>query len=256
MFTVNGTTYYEMADAITPDNLPPGKDAYLGYVDGRWPDYQAIAQREGGRPCYGLTVFGNPQIGDGTDSEPGNATIDQTVTATKGELARGVDRPIVYCPASWAAQMVDAHSSGGVDRSRYRLLTAHYQWPQTLPGFQPGQHFCGPATCGYGPGSNGTQWWNGPAFDLSILDPPFITAAAHPGPPAVSPTFPCTIGGQPAMMLPFNPDANGNPQLFETDAAGWFAGEIVLPAGKTKNDIVSIPCDAASVYDGSWHLCV
>ena len=184
MLEVGGVTYYEMADAIDPQNLPSGMDAYLGYVDGRWPDYAAIAQREGGVPCYGLTVFGSPSTGDGTDSEPGNADISQTVLATKGELARGIDRPIVYCPASWASDMVTAHTQAGIPRQTYRLLTAHYGWANTIPGLEPSEHICGPTTCGYGPGSNGTQWKNdiAPGYDLSILDAGFINAIPHPGP--------------------------------------------------------------------------
>lgn len=185
MITVAGVAYPEMADSISPANLnslPFTPDAYLGYVDGRWPDYAQIAAQHGGKPCYGLTVTGNPNIGDGTDTEPGNVDIAGCVRATAAELARGVDRPIVYCPASWAAQVVQAHTAAGIDRSKYRLVTAHYGGP-TMPGAPiPGMHICGPATCSYGPGSDGTQWQSLDAYDRSLLAPDFITAAAHPGP--------------------------------------------------------------------------
>ena len=171
-----------MADSVTPADLPAGMDAYMGYVDGRWPDFAAIAAREQ-VPVYGLTVFGNPALGQGTDSEPGDASIAQTVTATKGELARGVDRPIVYCPESWAEQMVTAHTAGGILRASYRLLTAHY----ALKNGQPWAHICGPATCGCPVEADGTQWVDHGPWDESLLDDTFIIAASHPG-PAPTPT--------------------------------------------------------------------
>lgn len=185
MIVIAGVSYPEMADSITPSNLndlPFRADAFLGYIDGRWPDYAQIAAAHGNVPCYGLTVLGDGQHGDGTDSEPGNIDIAGAVTDTRAELARGVDRPIVYCPASWAAAMVQAHTDAGIARGAYRLLTAHYQGP-TMPGAPiPGMHICGPASCRYGPGSDGTQWASYPTYDRSLLDPGFITANSHPGP--------------------------------------------------------------------------
>lgn len=184
MITVAGVNYPEMADSVQAANLRglAWADALLGYVNGNWADYQQIAAENPAKPVYGLTVFADTKDGDGTDSETGNASIAQTVANTKGELARGVARPIVYCPASWAAGMVQAHTAAGVDRNLYRLVTAHYGWPHTIAGFPPGCHFCGTGTCGYGPGANGTQWFNSPSYDRSILDPEFLGPASHPGP--------------------------------------------------------------------------
>jgi hypothetical protein len=170
------------ADSIDPGSLPPGMDCYFGYPDGRWPDYLAIAARES-VPVFGLSVFGNPALGQGTDSEPGDASIAQAVIATRGELARGVDRPIKYCPASWSDQMVAAHTAAGIGRGEYRLLSAHYGWPGQLPGLPVGAHICGPATCGY-PLADGTQWIDHGGWDESLLDDTFLEAAPHPGPPS------------------------------------------------------------------------
>ena len=117
---------FRMADSIDPSQLPDGMDAYLGYVDGKWPSYVAIAKRFGDKPVFGLTVFGTASIGRGVNVEPGDASIAQAVAATVGELARGVDRPIRYCSESQAAAMVAAHTAAGFPRSLYRLLTAHY----------------------------------------------------------------------------------------------------------------------------------
>ena len=65
---------FRMADSVDPSQLPEGMDAYLGYVDGRWPSYTEIARRFGEKPVFGLTVFGEPSIGRGVDVEPGDAS--------------------------------------------------------------------------------------------------------------------------------------------------------------------------------------
>jgi hypothetical protein len=228
-----------MADSITPanlTNLPFEADAFLGYVDGRWPDYAAIAAAHGNKPCYGLTVFGNPGAGDGTDSEPGNVSIAGCVTSTKGELARGVDRPIVYCPASWAAQMVAAHTAAGIDRAKYRLLTAHYGGPTATGAPIAGMHICGPATCGYGPGSDGTQWQSLNTYDRSILAPDFLAANPHPGPSAAStpgPAAPVAPSG--ALGAPIPEQEGIMIQRFQTTtgADGTAYVDMPIPAGTT-----------------------
>ncbi len=186
---------FRMADSVDPSQLPDGMDAYLGYVDGRWPSYMEIARRFGTKPVFGLTVFGEPSIGRGVDVEPGDASIAQAVAATVGEMARGVDRPIRYCSESQAADMVAAHTAAGFPRSKYRLLTAHY----TI------KHICGPSTCGCPVQADGTQWIDharvDPSdptghriidnWDESLLDDNFLSAKSHPG--STGPTFPDDI---------------------------------------------------------------
>jgi hypothetical protein len=227
-----------MADSITAanlNNLPFVPDCYLGYVDGRWPNYVQIAAQHGNKPVYGLDVFGNA-TGDGTDSEPGNASIAATVACTKADLARGVDRPIVYCPASWATAMVNAHTGAGIARSKYRLVTAHYGGP-TAPGAPiQGMHICGPF-CGYGPGADGTQWQSLNAYDRSILAPNFISAASHPGTPSGVKTLPQLSG--PIVAIVLRPQNDGywlvaqDGGLFNFGAAPALANPVVgkLSAG-------------------------
>lgn len=189
-----------MADSITPANLPAGFDAYLGYVDGRWPDYQQIAAQHGNVPVYGLTTSNHP-IGDGSDVEPGNGTVQEQAACTKADIARGVARPIAYCPESWAVNVVNAHNAVHVVRSAYRLLTAHYKWPHTLPGKRPGEHICGPSTCGCPVQADGTQWADFGPYDESLLSDSFITVASHPGPvqAASAPQTSTTITGDDDM---------------------------------------------------------
>lgn len=181
--TINGVVYGQMADAIIAGNVPPGMDAYLGYADGRWPDAQAIQARFPGLQVYALTVFGSPSVGNGVDCEWGDADPLQAAQAVKAELARGVILPILYCPMSWAAQCVQACTDLAVSRTKYHLVTAHYQGP-TMQGGKTGEHICGPSTCGCAVQADGTQWYSGPNFDLSLLEPGFLNAPPYPGPPA------------------------------------------------------------------------
>lgn len=182
MIVIDGTTYGRMADSIIPANLPGGMDAYLGYVDGAWADWLAIVAAHPGVPVFGLDVYGQP-VGSGVDSEPGDATIAQAVLAINGDLARGVQRPIAYCPASWANPFVAALADSRIARNQYRLLTAHIDGP-TMPGGQPGQHICAQNVCGYaGAGADGTQWIFHPGWDESLVYGLFLNATPHPGPP-------------------------------------------------------------------------
>lgn len=230
MITIAGVAYPEMADSIDPANLrnlPFVADAFLGYVDGRWPDYLEIAAEHPGVPVFGLTVWGDPSKGTGSDDEPGNTTVAQTPAITAGELARGVVLPVVYCPESWAGAMVQAHTAAGILRAKYRLLTAHYT------GYA---HICGPETCGCPVQADGTQWQFAGPYDRSILSPTFLAAPSHPGPAPVA-----TIGDN-VQAIPFQ--ATTNP-------FGWAAVPVILPAGKTKDSVVSVMPDGASPADNS-----
>lgn len=161
-------------DSVNPLTLPAGGDFYLGYVDGRWPDYVEIARLHGNVPVYGLTVFGSKVIGDGTDVEPGNADIRTASLATQAELARGVVRPIAYTMASWVDQVVADHTALGMARGSYRLISAHYGL---------GEHICGPSTCGECQADpDGTQWTSLAAYDITTTLDSFIDTPSYPGP--------------------------------------------------------------------------
>ena len=168
---------YRGAESITPANLlnlPFIPDFFFGYVDGNWPDWAPIKAQHPGVPVYGLEVYGSSASGDGTDSEPGDATIAQAAADTKLRLAAGEWRPIVYTMASWGAAMVAAHAALGIARSSYRLVLAHYG---------AGQHICGPTTCNV-PGSaqaDATQWIDHGGWDETLADNNFLpTSVGQP----------------------------------------------------------------------------
>jgi Putative peptidoglycan binding domain len=170
-----------MADSIVPGNLPPGYDAYLGYTDGRWPDFQAEVARFPGKHVLGLAVTAADDA-EGLDVENYDATPDQAPAWVQRQLARHVSRPVIYASASAKSPgggmpaVLTALAGAGIVRSAVRLLSAHYG---------AGEHICGPGTCGlvHIP-MDGTQWTDsaagvgGAAIDASVLADDFFGTAA------------------------------------------------------------------------------
>lgn len=163
-----------MFDSITPSNLPGGGDAYLGYPDGRWPDYLAIAAAHGNVPVFALSVFGTVGVGGGVDYEPGDASLLQAAEYISAERAY-VSRPLGYCDWEHAPGLVAAVTEQGVPRNQWRLLVAHWG---------AGAHICGPTTCKLAVQADGTQWLNAPGYDQSEVSADFLHANPHPGPTA------------------------------------------------------------------------
>jgi hypothetical protein len=167
-----------MADSITPENLPAGYDAYLGYVDGEWPTAPAVRARFPGHRVLTLTVLGGEADADGCDRETGDLNPAQAAEWTARRIAAGAERPVVYASASAMAGVLAALAAAGVNRSQVRLLSAHYE---------AGKHICGPASCGQMPvNADATQWTDralgagGSLIDASVLLPGFFGPALIP----------------------------------------------------------------------------
>ena len=168
-----------MADSITPASLPSGYDAYLGYVDGSWPDFQAEMQRFPGAHVLGLAVTAADDA-EGLDVEKYDATPEQAPGWVKRQFARHVQRPVIYASASAMSSILIALAGAGIARPSVRLLSAHYG---------AGEHICGPDSCGqvHVP-MDGTQWTDGApgvggaAIDVSVLENDFfgVHPPAHP----------------------------------------------------------------------------
>jgi hypothetical protein len=161
-----------MLDSIIPANLPPGAGAYLGYVNGAWPTYGAVAARFPGVPVLSMTVLPGGHAG-GCDCEAGDLTITQVPGWVRTELDTGALLPVVYAGAANMRAVTAALAAAGIARTQVRLLSAHYG---------AGQHICGPGTCGY-PQADGTQWTDtaagnsGTRIDRSMLAADFFTRA-------------------------------------------------------------------------------
>lgn len=173
-----------MLDSITVGNLPPGADAYLGYVDGRWPTFDTLVRTFPHAHLLSIAVFASG-VADGCDCEAGDLTPAQVPGWVQGALKRDVHRPVVYASASLLPGVLAGLEAAGIARAAVRLLSAHYG---------AGEHICGPATCAVRDGSgrvvpacDGTQWRDnaagehGTLIDESVLSADFFTV---PPPPA------------------------------------------------------------------------
>jgi hypothetical protein len=176
-----------MLDSIDVGNLPDGADAYLGYVDGTWPTWTALAARFGGKADLLSMAISATADADGCDMEPLDLDPGQVPLWVVRQIGRGVHRPVVYCSIASMGAVLGELGRAGVGRSEVRLLSAHYG---------KGAHICGPRTCAWpgAPQCDGTQWTdtaagvNGTLIDESAVAGDFFTiipaAAAAPAIPA------------------------------------------------------------------------
>ena len=154
-----------MYDSVTPANLPPGADAYLGYVDGRYAIAAEVKAKFPGKQVLTIAVFSESDA-EAADCEPGDMLPAQIVGWVKRQQARGVHRPVVYASILAMATVRDTLAAAGIPRSAVRLWSAHYGL---------GKHIC--------PGMDGTQWTDkatgvgGTLIDESVLNPDFFQEA-------------------------------------------------------------------------------
>ena len=163
-----------MYDSTNVATLPPGADAYAGYVQGAFQTFPALQRLFGasGAHLLSIAVFASGNA-DCLDIEPGDATIAQAPAWVKRQLARGAHRPCLYTSVSNMDALVTALSGAGIPRAGIRLWSAHYE---------QGKHICGPGTCGLtSHACDGTQWTDtalGRSLDESILLNNFFSAPA------------------------------------------------------------------------------
>lgn len=164
-----------MLDSIDAASLPPGADAYLGYVNGHWPTYAALVAQFPAARILSLTVFPGARA-DGCDCETGDLTVAQVPGFVQQELAAEAWRPVVYMGAANTQAVLAALSAAGIARASVRLLSAHYG---------TGKHICGPGTCGY-PQADGTQWTDtAPGVGGAAVDESLLAAGFFGAPPPV-----------------------------------------------------------------------
>ena len=168
-----------MADGVNPNNLPPGMDAYAGYTDGRWPDYNTIVANTPNAKHLSIDATGTVHA-DCADVENGD------LTSWKGYT-------VGYASISKVQGLINA------DGRPTKLWTAHYTNVA---------HICN-MTCGFGftGTADGTQWTdhNGAWDESLLLDNFFDFQTPPPPPPKPQPTGVCIVN------LPIlQQGANGN----------------------------------------------
>jgi hypothetical protein len=165
---------FRMLDSINVGNLPSGADAYLGYVDGRWPTFDTLSKTFPDAHLVSIAVFADG-VADGCDCEAGDLTPAQVPGWVQAALRRGVARPVVYASASAMPGVLAGVTAAGIARASVRLLSAHYG---------AGEHICGPGTCAVRDGSgrvvpacDGTQWRdNAPGVKGTLIDESLLLA--------------------------------------------------------------------------------
>lgn len=193
--------------------LPANLDAACGYDNGKWPDFPGIAAAFPHLHLLDMTVL-LANVGAGGDFEPGDMTPGQAVTFVTDRRAAGESRPVTYASiGGYMPQIVtDLTAAGFSWPGTYRRWSAHYDWPGQLPGFQLGQHICGPFTCGSPIQCDGTQWIDHGGWDESLLDANFFGAPPPPPPPPPPPAIgePQMYATDPVTKKPYCTDAGGN----------------------------------------------
>lgn len=155
-----------MFDDIQPNLAPAGADAYAGYVDGRWPDYDGMLATHPGAKYLAIDAVGT-QHADCLDVEKGDSTPDHAPGWVKDWQRLNTPLPVIYMDASSMTDVVTAMTLAGYPRSSYLLWSAHYT---------DYSHICGPTTCGF-PQANGTQWTDhGGIYDESLMGDEFWPA--------------------------------------------------------------------------------
>lgn len=171
-------TLQTMFDDVSQGLLPSGAYAYGAYVNGTFQNYAAVKAAHPKAHILGISVTAGA-VSDCLDIENGDATPGQApgwYSRSKGKRANGL-RPVLYSMASQYGSVIQIMTSAGIPRSEYVLWSAHVG---------AGEHICGPATCGFGPGANGTQWtWTalGRNLDQSIIDDSFFGGPPKPPKP-------------------------------------------------------------------------
>ena len=156
-----------MYDTALNDQFPAGGAAYAGYVDGgigNQPNYAYVVSTFPKAQHLSIALFAANNA-DVLDVEPGASGPSEVPGWYARQVARGIQRPVIYASASTMNDSVlPVLSQAGIARARARLWTAHYGL---------GEHICGPGTCGaLSVDADGTQWTSsarGLVLDQSLL---------------------------------------------------------------------------------------
>ena len=164
-----------MYDTSLNDQFPAGAAAYAAYIDGGigdQPNYAYIVSTFPKAQHLSIALFADNNA-DALDVEPGASDPSDIPGWYSRQVARGVERPVIYASVSTMNDSVlPVLSRAGIARARTRLWSAHYGL---------GEHICGPGTCGaLSINADGTQWTSsarGLVLDQSLLLENFFTQA-------------------------------------------------------------------------------
>ena len=154
-----------MFDSVDVTEIPMDAKAVAGYVNGKWPTYWTLVTQFPHAEKVSIAVTADRDA-DCLDVERGDATPDEAPGWVKRQIARGVQRPIVYASVSRAPELLVILRLHGITRSKIRLWTAHYTH----------EHLCD-YRCGLLKRADATQWTDralGRNLDASLVGPTFF----------------------------------------------------------------------------------
>jgi len=178
-----------MYDAIFADDLPEGGDLYAGYVDGKWPDANAISERFPHVPTVRIATSPSTNAGIIGDGPPDNGTWPQWVEWVKMRRAAGADPTINTNASSWAAGIA-AFKAAGVTQPHWWI--ADYDGNPTIPAGAIGKQY---ASNDFYDTSSVAAYW--PGVDPAPT-PPKTPAAPAPQEDDVTTYYPIQVGPDPA----------------------------------------------------------
>ena len=166
-----------MFDTTLNNQFPAGAAAYAAYVDGGigdQPNYAYIVRTFPNAQHLSIALFASDDA-DALDVEPGASAPSDIPGWYARQLARGVQRPVIYASASTMnTDVMAVLSQAGIAPAETRLWTAHYGL---------GEHVCGPSSCGaLSIEADGTQWTSsaqGLVLDQSLLNGDFFATSTE-----------------------------------------------------------------------------
>lgn len=170
-----------MLDDIHVNLLPAGYDAYAGYVDGRYENFDAVKAKFPDALILSIDVNATNTAAECLDVEPGDATNALAVQWVLAKIRAKALLIALYTSVSNMDALVAAMTAAGIPRTAYKLWSAHYGY---------GAHICGPGTCGLTKWAcDGTQFTDtafGDSLDESLLQIDFFGVLP---PPSAYPTL-------------------------------------------------------------------
>lgn len=178
-----------MYDAIDASLLPQGGDLYAGYVDGRWPSYNAIKKRFPASLVVGIAT--NPNTDDGIigDGPPDNGTWSEWIGWVQRRRAAGFDPWINTNQMNDWTPGIEAFRAANVAEPHWWV--ANYDGSPVLPAGAPMKQYA----------SNNDYDTSSCAAYLPGIDPAPVT----PPPPVIIPEevdmLILSIAGSPGRWL-------------------------------------------------------
>ena len=160
-----------MYDGIVPGEVPAGAQLYAAYLDGNWPDYNAMVARYPHAVHVSIAVSSSYNGGKVLDVENGDATPAESVNWVLARRKAGVD-PTVYCSMSAWATVQAAFKARGVAQPHY--------W---VADYSLGNNPAIPA------GAIALQYADRGGYDVSVVADywPGVDSAPTPAPPPPPP---------------------------------------------------------------------